>query len=70
MLLAAAPLRKHYILICTNALYLFTRMSVGGLLFSKSLFDVFYKAEGMMRITELKIYEHLDNLMFYRTDEF
>jgi len=45
-------------------------MSVGGLWFSKSLFDVFYKAEGTMRITELKIYEHLDNFTFYRTDEF
>jgi len=48
----------------------FIRMSVGGLLYSISLFDVFYKADGTMRITELKIYEHLDNLMFYRTDEF
>ena len=48
----------------------FTRMSVGGLLYSISLFDVFYKADGVMRVTELKIYEHLDNLMFYRTDEF
>jgi len=36
-------------------------MSVGALLFSKSLFDAFYKAEGTMRITELKIYKHLAN---------
>jgi len=50
--------------------YKFTPMSVGGLLFSKFLFDAFYKADGTMRITELKIYKHLDNLMFYRTDEF
>jgi len=45
-------------------------MSVGALLLSKSLFNASYKAEGTMIIIELKIYKHLDNSMFYRTDEF
>ena len=45
-------------------------MSDGVLLFSKPQFEAFHKAEMTIRITELTIYKRLDNLMFYRTDEF